>query len=97
LELYYQVEKGGDVSFSFAGIPAASIAGARVLPIAYRPGMQAPRPNEWRPLDFRWKTMGPAYDYFLIRGQPAGEPARIGDHADLVVQARDWQLCGVDA
>jgi hypothetical protein len=88
---YYQALKGGDVSFSLAGTPGRSIA-AQSIPVTYRPGMQAPHPDVWRPRDFRWNTMGPAYDYFLVRGRPSGDAARLGDHADLVAQLRDWQL-----
>jgi hypothetical protein len=89
---YYQAEKGGDVSFSFAGVPSTSIAAAHAIPVSYRAGMQAPHPNEWRPSEFRWDTMGSAYDYFLIRGEPHGDAARLGEHTDLVIRAREWQL-----
>ena len=81
---YYQALVGGDVSFSFAGLPS--------IPVSYRPGMQAPHPYEWAPQDFRWEAMGPSYDYFLVRGRPWGDAARLGEHADLVVEAGPWQL-----
>lgn len=89
---YYQVEKGGDVSFSFAGVPSTAIAAAQAMPVRYRPGMAPPRPNEWRPWEFRWDAMGTAYDYFLIRGQPVGDATRLADHAELLVRNGDWEL-----
>jgi hypothetical protein len=81
---YYQVLRGGDVGFSFAGLPS--------IPVVYRPGQQAPHPYEWRPEDFRWETMGRFYDYFLVRGAPRGDAARLGDHAVLVGAAGEWRL-----
>ena len=81
---YYQALRGGDVGFSFAGLPA--------VPVRYRPGEQAPHPGEWAPQDFRWQEMGPAYDYFLVRGAPRGEAARLGEHADLVGEEAGWKL-----
>jgi len=73
---YYQALRGGDVGFSFAGLPA--------VPVRYRPGQQAPHPGEWAPQDFRWDEMGASYDYFLVRGVPQGEAARLGEHADAL-------------
>jgi len=81
---YYQALVGGDVSFSFAGLPS--------IPVSYRPGMQAPHPYEWAPQDFRWEAMGRSYDYFLVRGRPWGDAARLAEHADLVAQAGPWLL-----
>ena len=81
---YYQALRGGDVGFSFAGLPS--------IPVVYRPGQQAPHPYEWRPEDFRWETMGRFYDYFLVRGSPRGDAARLADHAVLVKTAGEWRL-----
>lgn len=81
---YYQALVGGDVSFSFAGLPS--------IPVSYRPGMQAPHPYEWAPQDFRWDAMGGSYDYFLLRGRPWGDAARLAEHADLAARAGPWEL-----
>ncbi len=83
---YCQALRGGDVSFSFAGLPS--------IPVVYRPGMQAPHPYEWSPQDFDWATMGPAYDYFLVRGRPWGRAADLPRHARLIAEAGPWQLWG---
>ncbi len=83
---YYQALRGGDVSFSFAGLPS--------IPVAYRPGMQAPHPYEWSPQDFDWATMGDSYDYFLVRGRPWGRAAALRRHAVLLREAGPWQLWG---
>jgi hypothetical protein len=78
---YYQVRRGGDVSFSFAGLPS--------IPVSYRPGMQAPHPNEWAPQQFQWASMGRSYDYFLVHGRPwpGTDAARLAQWADLVAKA----------
>ena len=88
---YYQLEKGGDVAGSFAGFPPGSPA-AHAIPVSYRSGRKPPRPDEWKPQQFRWATMGWAYDYFVIRGRPQGDAARLAEHADLLVQDGAWQL-----
>ena len=80
-----QILAGGDVGFSFAGLPS--------IPVRYRPGMQAPHPYEWRPDQFVWATMGPRYDAFLVSGTPRG---RGGDelrrHADVVARGGAFTL-----
>ncbi|HZZ82972.1 MAG TPA: hypothetical protein VFE30_00385 [Anaeromyxobacteraceae bacterium] len=81
---YYQALRGGDVGFSFAGLPS--------IPVVYRPGMQAPHPYEWRPGDFDWARMGPSYDLFLARGPLQGGARAIPAHADQVVAAGLWTL-----
>ncbi|MDQ3266428.1 MAG: hypothetical protein M3Y59_22725 [Myxococcota bacterium] len=58
--------RGGLTNFSFALTPHS--------PLKYR---HAPPPtfsSEWRPDTFRYETMGPAYDHFLVRGV---DPQRI--------------------
>lgn len=81
---YYQALRGGDLGFSFAGLPS--------IPVRYRAGAQAPHPSEWRPQDFRWESMGPYYDYFLVDGAAWGDAARLGEHADLVAEEGGWKL-----
>jgi hypothetical protein len=81
---YYPALRGGDVGFSFAGLPA--------IPVRYRPGSQAPHPSEWRPQDFRWETMGQHYDYFLVNGTARGDAERLGEHTDLVAEEGGWRL-----
>jgi hypothetical protein len=81
---YYQALRGGDVGFSFAGLPA--------IPVRYRPGEQAPHPGEWAPQDFRWDEMGSFYDYFLVRGVPRGDAARLAEHADVLAEEAGFRL-----
>jgi hypothetical protein len=81
---YYQVRRGGDVSFSFAGLPS--------IPVVYRRGMRGPHPDEWSPEDFDWNTMAPAYDWFLVRGRPVGGATALLARADLVAAAGPWTL-----
>ncbi|HVP67849.1 MAG TPA: hypothetical protein VMT17_11360 [Anaeromyxobacteraceae bacterium] len=81
---YYQALRGGDVGFSFAGLPS--------IPLRYREGAQAPHPGEWAPQDFRWDEMGPSYDYFLVRGTPRGDAARLAEHADEVAEGAGFTL-----
>ena len=52
--------RGGITNFSFARTPHS--------PIRYRGSPPPTFPSEWRPDGFRWETMGPAYDHFLVRG-----------------------------
>jgi hypothetical protein len=52
--------RGGITNFSFARTPHS--------PIRYRGAPPPTFPSEWRPDGFRWETMGPAYDHFLVRG-----------------------------
>ncbi len=63
---YAQVRGGGDVGFSFAGLPS--------IPVRYRDGMQAPHPNEWRPESFDPATAR-FYDAILVRGTPPPQVA----------------------
>lgn len=71
LPAYVQAEKGGWLSFHFAGFGAS--------PIRYRPkdepGAVVPPPFptrwEWTPHVFRVKEHGPFYDWFLIRSRTA--------------------------
>jgi len=81
---YYQALRGGDVGFSFAGLPS--------IPVRYREGAPAPHPGEWAPQDFRWGEMGPSYDYFLVRGKPRGDAARLAEHADAVAEEAGFTL-----
>lgn len=81
---YYQVLRGGDVGFSFAGLPS--------IPVVYRPGQQAPHPYEWRPGDFDWARMGGWYDLFLARGPLQGGARAIPAHAEEVTSAGPWTL-----
>jgi hypothetical protein len=82
---YHQVLAGGDVGFSFAGLPS--------IPLRYRPGMQAPHPYEWRPDHFDWATMGHAYDAFLVSGAPYGRGGQeLRSHAVVVARSGPWTL-----
>jgi hypothetical protein len=80
LACYEQVLAGGDVGFSFAGLPS--------IPVRYRPGMQAPHPYEWRPEEFDWRSMGRFYDAFLSSGAPRGRGGRdLAANAEPAVRA----------
>lgn len=80
-----QVLAGGDVGFSFAGLPS--------IPVRYRPGMQAPHPYEWRPEQFDWAAMGASYDAFLVSGVPRGRGGdELRKNAAVVVKAGIWSL-----
>jgi len=82
---WQQVLAGGDVGFSFAGLPS--------IPVRYRPGMQAPHPYEWRPESFDWATMGRYYDAFLTSGEPRGwGGADLRAHAVPSVRAGPFTL-----
>lgn len=81
---YLQAEKGGDLGFSFAGLPS--------IPVRYRPGAQAPHPYEWRPETFRIATYARYYDRYLIRGRPRGDARRLLDAGGRVVRAGSWTL-----
>ncbi|GEJ57188.1 hypothetical protein [Anaeromyxobacter diazotrophicus] len=82
---YEQVLAGGDVGFSFAGLPS--------IPVRYRPGMQAPHPYEWRPEELDWAAMGAAYDAFLVSGAPRGRGgAELVRHAEPVARAGPFTL-----
>lgn len=61
---------GGLCNFSFALTPHS--------PLEYRVTPPPTFPSEWHPEQFRWDTMGGAYDHFLLRGLP---PERVlGQH-----------------
>ncbi len=82
---YQQAFAGGDVGFSFAGLPA--------IPVRYRPGMQAPHPYEWRPDEFDWASMGRHYDAFLVSGVPHGRGGlELRRNAAVVARAGPWTL-----
>ncbi|HET9599499.1 MAG TPA: hypothetical protein VFP65_28245 [Anaeromyxobacteraceae bacterium] len=82
---WQQVLAGGDVGFSFAGLPS--------IPVRYRPGMQAPHPYEWRPESFDWAAMGEHYDAFLTSGEPRGRGgADLRLHAVPAVRAGPFTL-----
>ncbi|HTP26111.1 MAG TPA: hypothetical protein VMK12_10680 [Anaeromyxobacteraceae bacterium] len=82
---YCQVAAGGDVGFSFAGLPS--------IPVRYRPGMQAPHPYEWRPDQFDWASMGSHYDAFLASGRPQGRGGfELIRHAVVVAQSGPFTL-----
>jgi hypothetical protein len=51
--------KGGITNFSFASTPHS--------PLRYSVEPLPTFPSEWNPSQFRWDTMGEAYDAFLIR------------------------------
>jgi hypothetical protein len=80
-----QIVAGGDVGFSFAGLPS--------IPVRYRPGMQAPHPYEWRPEEFDWAAMGEFYDAFLVSGVPRGRGGEeLRRNAVVVAKAGIWTL-----
>ena len=82
---WHQVLAGGDVGFSFAGLPS--------IPVRYRPGMQAPHPYEWRPEAFDWAAMGRHYDAFLVSGEPRGRGgAELRRNAEPVARAGPFTL-----
>lgn len=80
-----QIVAGGDVGFSFAGLPS--------IPVRYRPGMQAPHPYEWFPEQFDWASMGGYYDAFLVSGAPRGRGGEeLRRHAVVAARAGIWSL-----
>ena len=82
---YQQVFAGGDVGFSFAGLPS--------IPVRYRPGMQAPHPYEWRPDQLDWASMGRHYDAFLVSGGPRGRGGEeLRRNATVVARAGPWTI-----
>jgi hypothetical protein len=82
---FEQIVAGGDVGFSFAGLPS--------IPVRYRPGMQAPHPYEWRPEQLDWASMGRYYDAFLVSGAPRGRGGReLTAHAEPVARAGPFTL-----
>jgi hypothetical protein len=82
---YHQVFAGGDVGFSFAGLPS--------IPVRYRSGMQAPHPYEWRPDQFDWASMGRYYDAFLVSGVPRGRGGEeLRRNATVVARAGPWTI-----
>ncbi len=81
---WYQVWRGGDLAVSFAGLPSN--------PVRRRPGMEAPFPLEWQPERFDFETMGPHYDWILVRGTPWGSAAGLARHAEPVARSGKWQL-----
>ena len=82
---YEQVLAGGDVGFSFAGLPS--------IPVRYRPGMQAPHPYEWRPDQLDWASMGRHYDAFLVSGVPRGRGGEeLRRNAMIVARAGPWTV-----
>jgi len=65
--------QGGLCNFSFALTPHS--------PLEYRVTPPPTFPSEWHPEQFRWDTMGGAYDHFLVRGVP---PERVlGQHVGV--------------
>lgn len=81
---YLQAHKGGDLGFSFAGLPS--------IPVRYKPGAQAPHPYEWKPEQFRWARHGRYYRRILVRGRPRGDARDLARHAERVVTAPGWAL-----
>ncbi len=81
---YLQARRGGDLGFSFAGLPS--------LPVRYRPGAQAPHPYEWRPGTFRIGVHGRYYDRYLIRGSPRGDALRLSQGGRKVLRSGAWTL-----
>ncbi len=81
---WYQVWRGGDLGVTFAGLPSN--------PVRRRPGMEAPFPLEWQPERFDFETMGPYYDWFLVRGVPWGKAAEIDRYAERVARSGRWEL-----
>ncbi len=81
---YLQAHKGGDLGFSFAGLPS--------IPVRYRPGAQAPHPYEWKPEQFRWARHGRYYRRILVRGRPRGDARDLARHAVRVFTAPGWAL-----
>ncbi|MEN9798481.1 MAG: hypothetical protein RL653_2177, partial [Pseudomonadota bacterium] len=57
-------EQGGYANFSFALTPHS--------PVKYTRPAPPTTASEWRPDQFRYATLGAAYDHFLVRG-PAPE------------------------
>ena len=82
---FEQILAGGDVGFSFAGLPS--------IPVRYRPGMQAPHPYEWFPEQFDWASMGQFYDAFLVSGTPRGRGGEeLRRNAVVAARAGTWSL-----
>lgn len=77
---------GGIANFSFALTPHS--------PLRYRGTPPPTFPSEWRPDQFRWETMGGAYDHFLLRGMPPERVlgAHLGEELSVVGQAGGFWL-----
>ncbi|RMG12047.1 MAG: hypothetical protein D6729_17080 [Deltaproteobacteria bacterium] len=85
---YLQAHKGGDLGFSFAGLPS--------IPVRYKAGRQAPHPYEWQPQQFRWALHGRYYQRILVRGRPRGDARQLASRASRVVTAPGWALYEFD-
>ena len=79
-------EGGGFTNFSFASTPHSPIQWAHAAPVTF--------PSEWQPDGFRYDSMGPAYDTFLLRGKSPEAVFRdvLGTELRVTAQAADFFL-----
>jgi hypothetical protein len=81
---YYHVLVGGGFS--------PYLFETAVNPIHYRPESRLPAPNEYQPGRLNYQLQGKRYDFFLIRGAPAGFESWLGQAADTVARSGPWLL-----
>ncbi len=67
---------------------------SEMMPVHLRPEVQAaaPGPGEYDPWAFRWEQHAADFQFFLVRGQPAGFGAYLDPYAELVVESGPWLL-----
>jgi hypothetical protein len=73
------------------GMTAANLGRVPVFPIRLRDAASFPHVDAFRPGDFRWETMGNAYDYFLLRS-PGESKARLfpAEAVESVFESGEW-------
>jgi len=73
------------------GMTAANLGRVPVFPIRLREAPAYPSVDAFRPGDFRWETMGSAYDYFLLRS-PGEWRARLfpAEAVESVFERGEW-------
>jgi hypothetical protein len=81
---YYHVLVGGGFNPYLLGSP--------VDPVRPRPGEERPAPGVMRPDRFDWEKHAADYQYFLVRGVPAGLPEFFQHYCHRVIAHGDWML-----
>jgi hypothetical protein len=81
---YYHVLRGGGFS---PYLPAAQLN-----PVRYRPEQRRPAPGEYTPQEFVWEAHSADYQYFLVRGAPAGFAQYMAPTCNLVLVSGQWTL-----
>jgi hypothetical protein len=63
-----------------------------LYPVHYAPDQERPAPWEFEPQKFTWERFGQDFDYFLVRGMPAGAEDYFTSGARLIGMSGPWQL-----